>query len=176
MITTILEITILKRQKEAEIQTMRDTCSMTYGGVCSAKIYCAICLIKDDVRELTRLFESGEEKMDFGKITMMTKTFVKYNIAFFKKLEDKLFNLLKRMAPSKLLLLNTDRIEMMVLMLGLELLRFAINTHFRGIVLSSADRLDHLTNLVKAAIRNDDLAPLYGTIKKKKRKTSCGHI
>ena len=61
------------------------------------------------------------------------------------------------MAPSKLLLLNTDRIEMMVLMLGLELLRFAINVHFRGIVLSSAERLDHLTNLVKAAIQNDDL-------------------
>ena len=72
-------------------------------------------------------------------------------------MEEKLLNLLKRMAPTKLLLLNMDRVEMMILTLGLELIRFATNTHFRGIVLGSADRLDHLLNVTKAAIMGDDL-------------------
>ena len=61
------------------------------------------------------------------------------------------------MAPTRLLLLNMDRVEMMILTLGLELIRHATNTHFRGIVLGSADRLDHLLNVTKAAIMGDDL-------------------
>ena len=72
-------------------------------------------------------------------------------------MEEKLLNLMKRMAPTRLLLLNMDRIEMMILTLGLELIRFATNTHFRGIVLGSADRLDHLLNVTKAAIMGYDL-------------------
>ena len=65
--TVVLEISVLKKQKETEILAMKDNCVMTYGGTCGAKVYCPICLIKDDMREVTRLFESSEEKMDFGK-------------------------------------------------------------------------------------------------------------
>ena len=72
-------------------------------------------------------------------------------------MEEKLLNLMKRMAPTRLLLLNMDRVEMIILTLGLELIRFATNTHFRGIVLGSADRLDHMLNVTKAAITGDDL-------------------
>ena len=65
--TVVLEISVLKKQREAEILAMKDNCVMTYGGACSSKVYCPICLTKDDMREVTRLFESSEEKMDFGK-------------------------------------------------------------------------------------------------------------
>lgn len=64
----VLEIGVLKRQRENEIATMRDSCAMmTYGGECGVSAYCKICLIADDVRELTRIFESKGEKMDFSK-------------------------------------------------------------------------------------------------------------
>ena len=63
----VLEIMVLKRQKEAEITEMKDKCAMTYyGGDCGAKAYCMICLISDDVKELSRIFESREEKMEIG--------------------------------------------------------------------------------------------------------------
>ena len=64
---TVLEISVLKKQKEAEILAMKDSCAMTYGGTCGVKAYCPICLIKEDMREVTRLFESSEDKMDFCK-------------------------------------------------------------------------------------------------------------
>ena len=69
----------------------------------------------------------------------------------------KLNELLKRLAPTKLLLLNMDRIEMIILTVGLELIRQAFNLHMRGIILGSADRLDHLLNMCKAAYLGDVL-------------------
>ena len=71
--TVVLEISVLKKQKEAEVLAMKDNCVMTYGGTCGAKVYCPICLIKEDMREVTRLFESSEEKMDFGKSSAKRK-------------------------------------------------------------------------------------------------------
>ena len=71
--TVVLEISVLKKQKEAEVLAMKDNCVMTYGGTCGAKVYCPICLIKEDMREVTRLFESSEEKMDFGKSSSKRK-------------------------------------------------------------------------------------------------------
>ena len=73
-------------------------------------------------------------------------------------MESKVINLMKRAAPTKLLLLSIDRIEMMLLTTGLELIRFAANTHFRGIILSSADRLDHMLMVAKAAISSDSMS------------------
>ena len=77
-------------------------------------------------------------------------------------MEKKLLALLKRMAPTKLLLLSTERIEMMILTTGLELIRYAFNTHARGILLGSADRLDHLLNMCRAAITSDVLPGISG--------------
>lgn len=73
-------------------------------------------------------------------------------------MEIKVVNLMKRAAPTTALLLSVDRIEMMLLTTGLELIRFAANTHFRGIVLSSADRLDHMLCVAKAAIVKDSMS------------------
>ena len=75
-------------------------------------------------------------------------------------MEKKLLGLLKRMAPTELLLLNTEKIEMMIMTVGLELIRLAFNVHARGIILGSADRLDHLLNMCRAAIASDVLKDL----------------
>ena len=63
----VLEITVLKKARESEITAMRDECVTTYGAECNASAYCMICLVKDDVKELARIFDSSEEKMNFGK-------------------------------------------------------------------------------------------------------------
>ena len=72
-------------------------------------------------------------------------------------MENKLLELLKRLAPTKNLLLSMDRLEMIILTVGLELIRQAFNLHMRGVILNSADRLDHMLNMCKAAIRKDVL-------------------
>ena len=77
-------------------------------------------------------------------------------------MEKMLLALLKRMAPTKLLLLSTEKIEMMVLTIGLELIRHAFNVHARGVLLGSADRLDHMLNMCRAAISGDVLTELNG--------------
>ena len=61
---------VLKRQKENEIIQMKDSCAMAYGGDCGVMAYCMLCLIGDDVKEITRTFESREEKMDYGKTSL----------------------------------------------------------------------------------------------------------
>ena len=65
--TLVLEITVLKKAWESEITSMRDGCSASYGGECNINAYCMLCLVKDDMRELTRIFDSNEEKGEFGK-------------------------------------------------------------------------------------------------------------
>ena len=62
----VVEIMVLKRQKENEVMELKENCAMTYEGDCGAKAYCMICLINDDVKDITRIFESREEKMDYG--------------------------------------------------------------------------------------------------------------
>ena len=63
----VLEISVLKKQRENEIIALRDECAMTYGGDCNNRSICGICLLRDDARELTRLYESKETKRNFGK-------------------------------------------------------------------------------------------------------------
>ena len=63
----------------------------------------------------------------------------------------------RRTSITDLLLLTIDRVENMVLLLGLELLRWAFNVHNRGLVLGSADRLDHFINVCKANTQRDAL-------------------
>ena len=46
---------------------------------------------------------------------------------------------------------------MIILTVGLELTRRAFNLHMRGLIIGSADRLDHLLNMCKAAFLNDAL-------------------
>ena len=75
--TVVLEVSVLKKQKEMDIQAMKDKCATTYGGTCNTRTYCPLCLIKDDVREITRLFESSEDKMHFGKKNAL-KAYVKF--------------------------------------------------------------------------------------------------
>ena len=45
----------------------------------------------------------------------------------------------------------------MIVVCGLELLRFAVNVHCRGIQLGNASRLDHLINMCRAALSKDVL-------------------
>ena len=65
--SVVLEITVLKKAWESDIITMKDRCATTYRGECNASAYCMICLVKDDMRELSRTFDSSEEKFEFGK-------------------------------------------------------------------------------------------------------------
>ena len=67
LLNVVLEITVLKKAWECEITTMKDGCAIQYGSECNANAYCMLCLVKDDMRELTRIFESNEEKTEFGK-------------------------------------------------------------------------------------------------------------
>ena len=68
-----------------------------------------------------------------------------------------LLELLQKLSGTKSLILTVEWIEQMVLVCGLELLRFAINVHCRGVRLSSAGRFDHFMNLCRAAISKDVL-------------------
>ena len=70
-------------------------------------------------------------------------------------MEDKLLKVLRRTSIADLLLLTIDRVENMVLLMGLELLRWAFNVHNRGLILGSADRLDHFINVCKANTQRD---------------------
>ena len=65
------EITVLKKLKDVKILGMKEACAMTYGGECmNQQMLCNLCWIQDDVRELTRHFESKDTKMDFGKTSI----------------------------------------------------------------------------------------------------------
>ena len=70
LLNVVLEITVLKKTWESEITSMKDNCAIQYGSECSMNMYCMLCLVKDDMRELTRMFESNEEKGEFGKINI----------------------------------------------------------------------------------------------------------
>ena len=72
-------------------------------------------------------------------------------------MESKLLALIRRTVPTRRLLLTIDQIENMVLSVGLELIRHGLNVHTRGIFLGTADRLDHLINLIRASIEKDVL-------------------
>ena len=69
-----------------------------------------------------------------------------------------MIGLLRKATPTKSLLLTIDRVEQIIMVCGLELLRFAANIHCRGIQLGNASRLDHLINMCKAAMSQDVLS------------------
>ena len=56
------------------------------------------------------------------------------------------------MTSWELVIFTVDNIEQMLLFCCLELLRFGARTHTRGILLSSAGRLDHLLNMVRVVL------------------------
>ena len=60
--------------------------------------------------------------------------------------------ILKRMTSWELVIYSIDNIEQMILLCGLELLRFGARTHSRGILLGTAGRLDHMLSLVRAVL------------------------
>ena len=66
-----------------------------------------------------------------------------------------LLALLKKMANSNLLLLTIENVEQIILLVGLELLRSGLNIHFRGLAIGCAPGLDHLLNMVRAALGDD---------------------
>ena len=78
-------------------------------------------------------------------------------LGYFREMESKLIALIRRTVPTRRLLLTIDQIENMVLSVGLELIRHGLNVHTRGIFLGTADRLDHMVNMIKASIEKDVL-------------------
>ena len=72
-------------------------------------------------------------------------------------METLLLGLLKKTTPTKSLVLTVERLEQILMVCGLELLRFAANTHCRGIQMSTSCRLDHLINMCRAALSKDVL-------------------
>ena len=66
------------------------------------------------------------------------------------------------MTTSNLLLLTVDNIEQIILLVGLEQIRYSLNIHFRGLSLGCAPGLDHLLNLVRLAL-GDDYSEGIGT-------------
>ena len=99
---------------------------------------CGLCLVKCDMNEIRRLFDKRcDSQLD---------------LKFFQRLEEKLIGLLKRVSPTPWLVLVMEEIEMMILVVGLELLRGSINLHVRGLGWGSCGRFEHLMNMVRAAI------------------------
>ena len=76
---------------------------------------------------------------------------------YFRRLESKLVQLIRRTVPTRRLLLSIDQIENIILCVGLDLIRIGLNVHTRGIILGVADRLEHLLNMCRSAIEKDVL-------------------
>ena len=124
---------------------LREKCLTTYGGKCNmGSFLCHLCLIKYDVNEISRKFEAN---------TAASET----TVGYFRNMDLELIKLCKKLAPTKTLALTVDNFEQMLISCGLELLRQGINTHCRGIHLSSASRLDHLLNATRATLIHDDI-------------------
>ena len=68
LVSTVLEIQVLKRLEDSGIRELREKCGTTYGATCGGgNPICMICLIRDDVRDITHLFEKRECKTDASK-------------------------------------------------------------------------------------------------------------
>ena len=63
----VLEIAVLKKIKEHKILLFKEECAMTYGGECGVEKFCALCAIKDEVKQLQVHFDSRNSSADFGK-------------------------------------------------------------------------------------------------------------
>ena len=62
---------MLKKMKEDEMREMREACATTYGATCvNVDKICALCLIRDDVREIVVLFEQRDNKTDDSKFVV----------------------------------------------------------------------------------------------------------
>ena len=138
------QITVTKKIKEAEIVELKENCLAIYGGKCNFGInICHLCHIRNDVSELTRKFDTNADNVS--------------HVAYFRNLDENLTKLCRKLASFKTLILTVDNIEQMLIVSGLELLRFSINAHCRGVHLSSAYRLDYLLNSVRAALAHDTI-------------------
>ena len=66
--STVLEIQVLKKLEDVGVRELKEKCGTTYGATCvGGNTICAICLIRDDVRDITHLFEKRECKTDASK-------------------------------------------------------------------------------------------------------------
>ena len=140
--TLVQQISVTKKLKEMDVMELKENCLSTYGGECNTDTsMCHLCHIRPYVNEVARKFE-----INSGKVS---------HVAYYRNLDDALTKLCRKLASFKTLILTVDNIEQMLLVSGLELLRFSINTHCRGIHLGSAHKLDYLMSAVRAALRHD---------------------
>ena len=87
---------------------------------------------------------------------------------FYKKLETKLLNILKRMMPWNTVVFMVEKLEQMILLCGMELLRQGLNAQARGMIFGGASKLEHLLNMTRAVLDKDvliDCAEFADTIK-----------
>ena len=69
LVSMVLEIQVLKKLNEDEMREMKEACATTYGAKCvNTDKICALCLIREDVREITMLFEQRDHKTDDSKL------------------------------------------------------------------------------------------------------------
>ena len=139
------EITVMKRLRENEVTDIKDKCKAWFGGDCKAYEsleICGLCLIKRDANELRRLFAKRYD--------------AKMELNYFTRLEKDLVSLLKRMALTKWLMLTQDEIELVILSVGMELIRYSLNLHLRGLGWGNSGRFEHLVNMVRANLNPDD--------------------
>ena len=95
---------------------------------------------------------------------------------FHKKLEMLLLALLKKLSTSNLLLLSIENIEQIILLVGLEQIRYSLNIHFRGLALGCAPRLDHLLNLVRLNLGDDYYEGMGTTVIKHNQITAWNDV
>ena len=115
-----------------------------HGGNCNKSeraMLCDMCHIMGDAHELRRLFDKRfDSKVDAN---------------YFRKLESGLAKLLRKVAKKPLLILVIEDVEQIMLAVCLDLLRMNLNIHIRGISWSACGGLDHILNLIKAALGDD---------------------
>ena len=137
------EIVVMKKVKQTEVSDIQMKCTAWFGDACKNNdgLTCALCNIRDDVNDLRRLFE---------------KRFVlKMERNYFSKLEDRLIKLLRKLANVRWLILTQEGIEQIIMIVGLELLRKGVDIHMRGLGWGACGRLEHLINVCRAALCNE---------------------
>ena len=146
MVGIVAEICVKKVIKAAELRDMKEGCmAWWHGGVCSkadnAELSCDMCHIMDEAHELRRLFDRRfDNKVDAN---------------YFRKLESGLAKLLRKLAENSLLILIIEDAEQIILAVCLDLLRMNLNIHIRGVSWGACGGLDHILNLVRAALGKD---------------------
>ena len=69
LVNTYLEISVMKKLKEFQIQGLKESCRTAYGGICetSSLDMCSYCALKEDIRNLTAHFESYPGNVNSSK-------------------------------------------------------------------------------------------------------------